>query len=92
MLTFETEILEVIDALGIDELHELSRGSPVGIAEMALQSHVIVLDRSAGEAMLVEASGQAGLLRRRVDKSGVEATDHLVRHSLERPWPQADVF
>ena len=61
--TFETEILEVVDALRVDELHELSGGAPIGVAKMALQRHVIVLHGAAGEAMLVEARGQASFLR-----------------------------
>lgn len=52
-LTFEAEILEVIDALGVHELHEHSGRPSVGVAEVTLQGDVIVLDGPAAEAVLV---------------------------------------
>jgi len=51
-VTFDTEIFEIVDALGFDELHVLASGPPVRIAQVTLKRHVIVLDGTASETVL----------------------------------------
>lgn len=66
--------------------------STVEFAQVTLQHLVVVLDRTAGEPMLVQAGREASLLRRRVDQRVVQPANHLVRDTLERPWPQAYIL
>lgn len=90
--TFQTEIFEIIDALGVHELHVLAGRSSIGIAQVTLQSHVIIFDGATGETVFVQTGREASLLRRGVDQGVVQSTDHFVRHSFEGPRPKADVF
>lgn len=90
--TFQTEIFEIIDALGVHELHVLPGRSSIGIAQVTLQSYVIIFDGAAGETVFVQTSREASLLRRGVDQRVVQSTDHFVRHTFEGPWPKADVL
>lgn len=92
ILTLQTEILEIIHPLGVHELHVLTRGSSIGVAQVALQGYVIVLHRSTGEPVLVKAGREASLLRRRVDQRVVQAADQLVRDPFEGPRSQTDVL
>ena len=55
----------------------------------SLQSDVVVLGAAADEVLLVEAGGEAGLLRRGEDERLVVALDHRVGHALEVPRPLA---
>lgn len=90
--TFQTQIFEIIDTLGIHELHVLPGRSSIGIAQVTLQSYVIIFDGTTGETVLVQTSRETSLLGRGVDQGVVQSTDHFVRDALEGPWPQADIF
>lgn len=92
LLWLQAEILKVIGAGGVHQLHELSTGSAVGVAQHALHVVVIVLDGPAGEALLVQTGRQTGLLGAGVDEGVVQAADDLVGHTLERPGTHADVL
>lgn len=90
--TFQTQIFEIIDTLGIHELHVLPGRSSIGIAQVTLQSYVIIFDGTTGETVLVQTSRETSLLGRGVDQGVVQSTDHFVRDAFEGPWPQADIF
>lgn len=92
IFTFQAQIFEIIDTLGIHELHVLPGRSSIGIAQVTLQCYVIIFDGTTGETVFVQTSRETGLLRRGVDQSVVQSTDHFVRHAFEGPWPQADIF
>ena len=51
----QTEVLEVVNALGVHQVYRLEvvhRGSPVVVAESALQSDIVVLNTAAHEIVL----------------------------------------
>ena len=55
ILRFKTQVLEVVDTLGICQLNRLEvvhGGSPVVVAEPALQGHVVVLHAPANKVVL----------------------------------------
>lgn len=54
LIPFEAEIFEIVDPLSVYELYELAGGSSVRIAQVALQSYVVVLDGSARKSVLKE--------------------------------------
>lgn len=49
---FQAEILEVVDALRIDELHILAGRPSIGVAENALHVVVVVFDRATHKVSL----------------------------------------
>lgn len=51
-LTFETEILKVVDPLRVLELDKLSDSAAISVTQMALQCDVVVLHWAAREPVL----------------------------------------
>lgn len=52
-LTFQAEILKVIDSLGVDQFDRVLHRSPIVFAQVALGGDVIVLGRAANESLLL---------------------------------------
>lgn len=92
LLWLQAQVLKVVGAGGVHQLHKLATGATVGVAQHALHVVVIVFDGAAGEALLIQTRGQTGLLRAGVDEGVVKAADDLVGHALERPGPHANVL
>jgi hypothetical protein len=52
LISFEAEIFEVINTLGIDKLHKLAGCATVGVAQYAFHVVVIIFHRSADKVPL----------------------------------------
>ena len=60
ILCFKTQVLKIVDTLGVcqlDRLKVIHGGSPVVVAEPALQCHVVILHAPADKVVLKIFSG-----------------------------------
>lgn len=92
LLRLQAQILKVVGAGRVHELHKLAGRASIGIAQHALHVIVVVLDGPADEPFLVQAGGQARLLGAGVDEGVVQAADDLVGHAFEGPRTHANVL
>lgn len=88
----QAQILEIIGALGVDQLNKLTGCTAIRIAQHAFHVVVIVFGRSANESFLIQARRQTGLLGAGVDECVVQAANDFVRYAFEGPWAHANVI